>query len=79
MSNCPNLRDLDPNKPIYPKIIADEGDLERAMRHYGNWLKENKDKIILIDRFIIPERGYKVIAIYQLKDSKPEICSTYSF
>jgi hypothetical protein len=70
----PNLEKLDQNKPIYTAEVADgEGDLQRAIRHYGNWLKQNKEKIILIDRIIISEHGYTIAVMYQLKDeiSKP--------
>jgi len=72
MDRRPNLEKLDKNKPVIAEEVADEADLERAMRHYGNWLKERKDKIIFIDRAIVSERRYKIVVLFQLKDDAPE-------
>ena len=65
MRRIPNLENLDPNKTIFVEEIADEADEDRALRHYAAWLKQNKDKIVLIDRFLICDRNYKIKVLYQ--------------
>ncbi len=73
MSRVPNLKDLDKNKTIFVEEIADEPDEDRALRHYGDWLKNNKDKVVLIDRFLICGRAsYKIKVLYQKIEQPPK-------
>ena len=63
-----DFQKLDPKKSICSEEVADEGDLERAMRHLGNWLKLNKTKLSFVEWSIVSERSYKIVVIYQLKN-----------
>jgi hypothetical protein len=62
------MENLDAGKSVFVEEIADEGEVERALRHYGEWLKRNKGKIVLIDRFIICGRTCKIKVLYQKID-----------
>lgn len=69
--NLPNIAELNVYKEIKILKIADEGDCSRAIRHYINWLQENKGKATIIDRIFEFGCHYKIIVLYQDKDDGP--------